>query len=91
MVERSPNRLAKSQKEETKAAGNINEYSLRDTERPWDIVGWGPCNFSVGENRMAVKYLFSLTKPHRSPYLCNLEADVNLGKSFNLTVQGKKR
>lgn len=56
-------------------------------ESPWDIVGdWGQYQWPVGEDTMAAEYLFSLIKLYYSPYLCNLEADVNLGKSFNLSI-----
>lgn len=32
------------------------------------------------DNRMVVEYLFSLLKLHYSPYLCNSEAAISLGK-----------
>lgn len=71
----------------TKPARNVRNYSLRGTERPWDIAGdGGRCNLPVGEERMAVKYSFPLIKLHYSPYLWNLEADVNTEKTFNFSV-----
>lgn len=35
---------------------------------------------------MVVEYLFSLIKFHYNRCFCNLEADVSLGKAFNVSV-----